>query len=95
MRFRRHPAAEESAQEKWLREHPYGEPESVEYWIESMKRAYQLGEVRALPEMERLEALTGPQPPRPLHSFPGWFTDLWIGHLAAYNHDSSQYAMPY
>lgn len=64
---------------------PYGEPGSIEYWTEALKRAYQLGEPRALAEIERLGQITGMHPPidfievgRP------WFGNLWANHLAPF-----------
>jgi hypothetical protein len=72
---------------------PWGEPGSVEYWIEAMKRAYELGEVRALAEIERLSALTGPQPPCSFTALPRWFGDLWMGHIAPFC--GQRHAMPY
>ena len=73
----------------------WGEPGSVDYWIEAMKRAYSLGEVRALGEIERLESLTGPQPPMSFTQFPDWFwgNSLWQDHLAPYC--GQRLAMPY
>lgn len=84
----------ETADDRWAREHPYGEQGSVDYWIEVMNRAYELGETRAASERDKLVALTGPQPPMEWSSFPSWFGDLWISHLASWNRDS-RLAMPY
>ena len=36
-----------TAGEKWAETHRWGEPGSPDYWLEAMKRAYELGEVRA------------------------------------------------
>jgi hypothetical protein len=82
-----------SADERWARDHPWGEPESVDYWVEVMKRAVQLGEARAQGEIGKLLALTGPQPPRSYLDFPDWFWHLWSGHLAPYSHE--RLSMPY
>jgi hypothetical protein len=75
---------------------PYGEAGSPEYWIEAMKRAYQLGEARALPEISRLAAITGMHPPIDVFGnpwFPQWFFGLWISHIAP--GCGGTHAMPY
>jgi hypothetical protein len=83
----------ETDEDKWIREHPFGEEGSVDYWTEVMKRAVSLGETRAQGELDKLAALTGPQPPREWLSFPDWFGALWINHLAPYS--GGHQAMPY
>jgi len=84
-----------TAAERWVDEHPYGEQGTTEYWIEAMKRAYELGETRALAELDRLLSLEGPVPPMRWMDFPWWFQDLWVDQLAPYNRWSHQMAMPY
>jgi hypothetical protein len=64
---------------------PFGEPGSADYWIEAMKRAFELGEIRAQPEIDKLVAGGALQPPRSILSFPSWFTDIWLNALAPYN----------
>jgi hypothetical protein len=88
-------SATESADKRWAREHPFGDEGSVDYWIEAMKRAVQLGENRAQGELDKLIALEGPQPPRPYYSFPDWFQTLWHQSLASYNRNDCRLAMPY
>lgn len=61
---------------------PYGDPGSNEYWMEALKRAYQLGEERAKDAMEELAAETGPHPPKDFVYFPPWFWNLWTEHLS-------------
>lgn len=56
----------------------------MDYWIEAMKRAAELGETRAQEQIDALLALSGPQPPRKFTDFPDWFWDLRTGHLAPY-----------
>jgi hypothetical protein len=94
--WHKHSATEtESAGKRWAREHPFGDEGSVDYWIEAMKRAVQLGEMRAQEELGKLIALEGPQPPRPYYSFPDWFQTLWTQSLASYNDGRCRLAMPY
>lgn len=49
---------------------PFGEPGSADYWTEAMKRAFELGESRAQPEIDKLIAGGAVQPPRGAYSFP-------------------------
>lgn len=85
----------ESEDAKWEREHPYGEEGSVEYWIEALKRAAQLGETRAQAEIDRLLALPAGSPPMTTMDFPMWFMTLWNHQLASYNRHDHRLAMPY
>jgi hypothetical protein len=74
----------------------FGEPGSDEYWIEVMKRAFELGETRAQEEIDKLLAVTGPHPPRSFTSFPDWFIDIWISDLAPHNRKGLHHLrMPY
>ncbi len=82
-----------TAEQKWAETHQWGEPGSPDYWLEAMKRAYELGETRAQAEIDKLAALTGPQPPRSFTDFPDWFWDLWCSHIAPYC--GQRLAMPY
>lgn len=85
----------ESADEKWAREHPYGEEGSIEYWIEVCNRMFQLGETRAAAERDKLLALPAGSPPMTSTDFPLWFMSLWTHQLAPYNVDDHRLAMPY
>jgi hypothetical protein len=72
------------------------EPGSADYWIEAMKRAFELGESRAQPEIDKLISGGTVQPPRDEFSFPSWFTDIWIEALAPYNDEKMHHLrMPY
>ena len=75
---------------------PFGEPGTDDYWIEVMKRAYQLGEPRALDEIGRLETRTGMHPPMGALNdwFPEWFFYLWNNWLDPITGDSKN-RMPY
>jgi hypothetical protein len=86
----------ETEEDHWQREHPWGEHGSVDYWIEAMKRAAQMGETRAQGELDKLVELDGPQPPKYFTDFPDWFWKLWTDHLAPYQ-DASDHPsrMPY
>jgi hypothetical protein len=64
---------------------PFGEPGSADYWIEAMKRAFELGEGRAQAQIDKLIAGGAMQPPRDEFSFPFWFQTIWIDALAPYN----------
>lgn len=80
----------------WARRHPWGEQGSVDYWIEVMHRAFELGEVRAKGEADRLLELQGPQPPLSVTDFPNWFWNLWFNHLSPRNNVGDHpHRMPY
>jgi hypothetical protein len=82
-------------EQKWAQAHPYGEQGTVDYWVEALKRAYELGEPRAQGEIDRLLALTGPQSPIRWLDLPRWFQDMWTDQLAPYNRGTHRLAMPY